>query len=49
MVFQSFHSNVANQALPSVETFQCKVCNVSVKYFREHLKSAHKITAAEYE
>ena len=35
--------------LPSIETFECKVCNVSVKYLREHLKNVHKITEAEYE
>ena len=35
--------------LPSIETFECRVCNVSVKYLREHLKNVHKITEAEYE
>ena len=35
--------------LPSIETFECRVCNVSVKYLREHLKNVHKITEVEYE
>ena len=35
--------------LPSIETFECRVCNVSVKYLREHLKNVHKITEGEYE
>ncbi len=35
--------------LPAPETFECKVCNVNVKYLKEHLKNAHKITEHEYE
>ena len=31
------------------ETHECRVCNVSVKYLKEHLKNAHKITEQEYE
>ena len=27
---------------------ECRVCSVSVKYLREHLKNAHKITEQEY-
>lgn len=35
--------------LPAPETHECRVCNVSVKYLKEHLKNAHKITEQEYE
>merc|ERR1719361_138114 len=35
--------------LPAPETHECRVCNVSVKYLKEHLKNAHKITEHEYE
>ena len=35
--------------LPNIETYECRVCNVSVKYLREHVKNVHKITEAEYE
>ena len=35
--------------LPSIETHECKVCNVSVKYIREHLRNVHKISFEEYE
>ena len=32
------------EALPALETHECRVCNVSVKYLRDHLKNVHKIT-----
>ena len=35
--------------LPAAQTHECRVCNVSVKYLKEHLKNAHKITEQEYE
>ena len=35
--------------LPAPETYECRVCNVNVKYLKEHLKNAHKITEQEYE
>jgi predicted transcriptional regulator len=35
--------------LPQIETTLCQVCNVSVKYLKEHLRNAHKITEQEYE
>ena len=35
--------------LPNIETYECRVCNVSVKYLREHVKNVHKITEAENE
>lgn len=36
--------------LPSIDMFECKICNVSVKYMwrKDHLKRAHKITEPEY-
>ena len=35
--------------LPQMEFFECRVCNVSVKYLKEHLRNAHKITEKEYD
>ena len=35
--------------LPTIETTKCKICNISAKVFREHLRRCHKITVAEYE
>jgi hypothetical protein len=32
------------EELPALETRECRVCNVNVKYLREHLKNVHKIT-----
>ena len=32
------------EELPTLETRECRVCNVNVKYLREHLKNVHKIT-----
>jgi len=35
--------------LPQMEFHECRVCNVSVKYLKEHLRNAHKITEKEYD
>ncbi|TRY71884.1 hypothetical protein TCAL_08435, partial [Tigriopus californicus] len=35
--------------LPQIEMIECRVCNVQVKYLKDHLKNAHKITEQEYE
>ncbi len=35
--------------LPQIEVTECRVCNVNVKYLRDHLRNAHKITEQEYE
>ncbi len=35
--------------LPQIEMTECKVCSVNVKYLRDHLRNAHKITEQEYE
>merc|ERR1712059_209962 len=37
------------EPLPTMKMTECRVCNVSVKYLKEHLKNAHKITEKEYE
>ena len=34
--------------LPQMESVECKVCNVTVKHLRDHLRNAHKITELEY-
>ena len=34
--------------MPKLKMVECRVCSVSVKYLREHLKNAHKITEKEY-
>jgi len=34
--------------LPVMKMVECRVCNVSVKYLKEHLRNAHKITEKEY-
>ena len=34
--------------LPIIEMTECKVCNVNVKYLKEHLKNAHKIDEFQY-
>ena len=36
------------EPLPKLKMVECRVCSVSVKYLREHLKNAHKITEQEY-
>eukprot|EP00095_Tigriopus_kingsejongensis_P008992 maker-scaffold783_size97670-snap-gene-0.20 protein:Tk08992 transcript:maker-scaffold783_size97670-snap-gene-0.20-mRNA-1 annotation:"hypothetical protein HMPREF1544_09400" len=36
-------------ALPQIEMIECRVCNVQVKYLKDHLRNAHKITEQEYE
>lgn len=36
------------EPLPVMKMVECRVCNVSVKYMREHLKNAHKITEKDY-
>ena len=36
------------EPLPKLKMVECRVCSVSVKYLREHLKNAHKITEKEY-
>jgi len=35
--------------LPVMKMVECRVCNVSVKYLKEHLRNAHKITEKEYQ
>jgi len=35
--------------LPTIETTECKISNMSSKGFREHLRRCHKITVADYE
>jgi len=34
--------------LPVMKMVECRVCNISVKYLKEHLRNAHKITEKEY-
>eukprot|EP00092_Neocalanus_flemingeri_P026546 GFUD01028770.1.p1 GENE.GFUD01028770.1~~GFUD01028770.1.p1 ORF type:complete len:933 (-),score=290.62 GFUD01028770.1:23-2821(-) len=34
--------------LPVMKMVECCVCNVSVKYLKDHLRNAHKITEKEY-
>ena len=34
--------------LPAMKMVECRVCNISVKYLKEHLRNAHKITEKEY-
>ena len=34
--------------LPVLRMVECRVCTVSVKYLKEHLRNAHKITEQEY-
>ena len=36
------------EPLPVMKMVECRVCNVSVKYLKEHLRNAHKITEKEY-
>ena len=36
------------EALPVLRMVECRVCSVSVKYLKEHLRNAHKITELEY-
>jgi len=40
---------VCPDPLPTLHLEECKVCNVSVKYLRDHLRNAHKITEKEYQ
>ena len=35
--------------LPQLKTVECRVCHQSVKYIKEHLRNAHKITEQEYD
>ena len=44
-----FYRGEIPEDLPAAQTHECRVCNVSVKYLKEHLKNAHKITEHEYE
>jgi len=37
------------EPLPVMKMVECRVCNVSVKYLKEHLRNAHKITEKEYQ
>ena len=30
--------------LPKIDVYTCKICNASVKFIKEHLKSTHKVT-----
>lgn len=36
------------EPLPVMKMVECRVCNISVKYLKEHLRNAHKITEKEY-
>ena len=48
-MFFVFYRGEIPEDLPAAQTHECRVCNVSVKYLKEHLKNAHKITEHEYE
>lgn len=37
------------EELPSIEHFQCLVCNVTVKGLKDHVWNVHRLTEAEYE
>ena len=49
LLFLFFYRGEIPKDLPAAQTHECRVCNVSVKYLKEHLKNAHKITEHEYE
>jgi len=37
------------EELPSIEVFNCMICNVSVKGLKDHVWNVHRLTEAEYE
>jgi hypothetical protein len=37
------------EELPSIDVFQCWICNVSVKGLKDHVWNVHRLTEAEYE
>lgn len=36
------------EELPTIERFECEICNAQVKYLKDHIWQVHRITEAEY-
>ena len=44
---RSMQRGLLLKELPKIDVYTCKICNVSVKLIKKHLKSTHKVTEHE--